>query len=317
MGFARSVFFLGGLLFYAMPLLPWFESTEFTPETLKWSVMAAGLLMLPMLYLCVKTVPEKSQLSVDNHCHPTDGKRKKESLRSVLRAIFNNKPLRLLTAAHTCTGFGSSMCYTLLFFFADAYLGLGKEFALAFVISFGLSIVTLKLWYALAMRWGKQVSWMTGMALVVIGMLCTLLLSPETTGWIELLFCMTLISGGFAAFNIMVPSLLSDIVDYGTWQSGTNRAATYFSLYTFINKTVGALGGAAGLAIAGWYGFEPTLSTHSEETIIGLRLGFSWIPAVMILLSIVFINYIPITARNHAAICRRLDARATSSQRPI
>lgn len=303
----RSFFVVfGGLLFYAMPLLPWFETNEFTPQTLKWSVLVAGLLMLPMLYLCIKYVPNIQTLSsVDSQCRP----RHKETLGVVFRAVFTNKPLLVLTAAQICTGFGSGMWITLLFIFVDAYLDLGPQFALVFVIGFSLKIVSLRLWFVLANRWGKQITWITGMVLVIMGTIGTGLLSPENTGWLGLLLCVALVYCGFAAFSIMVPSLLSDIIDYGTWKFGTDRAATYFSLYTFINKSVGALGGALALAIAGWVGFDPTATSHSDATVTGLRLGMVWIPALFILLSIVLIARIPITGRRHAIIRRSLDRR--------
>lgn len=146
------------------------------------------------------------------------------------------------------------------------------------------------------------------MALVFSGMIGAGFLSPSYTGWLSLLLTMTLVSAGFAAFNIMVPSLLSDIVDYSTWKYGRDRSATYFSFYTLINKTVAALGGALGLGIAGWYGFDPKLAVHSESTVTGLRLAFAGIPATLIFLSIFFIARIPITSRRHAIIRRRLDS---------
>jgi len=308
--------FFGTLLFFVIPLLPWFETTEITPQTLKWSVLIAGALMLPMLYLCIKAVPDTRKRSVQGH--PNNNRQPdKENLRHLFITIFANKPLRVLTAAHICTGFGSGMSFTLLFLFVDAYLDLGQYFALVYAVSFGLSIVTLRLWYQLSISLGKQTTWMVAMGLVVTGSMGIGLLSPSYTGWLSLLTCMTLIFSGYAAFNIMVPSLLSDIIDYGTWKFGRDRSATYFSLYTFINKTVGALGGALGLAIAGWAGFDPTVTSHSEPAIAGMRLGVAWIPALMILLSIVFIKHIPITARRHAVIRRRLDARLTRSARVV
>ena len=304
--------FLGSLLFYAMPLLPVFETNEFTPETLKWSVLAAGALMLPLLYTCIKNVPSSQRQSVTHRSDDTSQvQSRKLPLKLTLLSIVANKPFLILTAAHICTGFGAGMSFTLLFIFVDAYLGLGSQFAWAYVISFGISMISLKLWYQLASSRGKQVVWCLGMALTVIGMIGLGILSPEHTSWLPLLFCMTLIYSGFAAFGIMVPSLMSDIIDYSTWKFGADRAATYFSFYTFINKTVGALGGALGLAIAGWTGFDSTSASHSDTAIVGLRLGVAWIPAFMVLLSIAFISHIPITARRHAVIRRRLDARLT------
>jgi len=315
-GIRSFCFFLGSLLFFAMPLLPWFETSEFTPQTLKWSVLVAGSLMLPLLYVCIKVVPNRQTLSLmDPHAGPPQKAVPQETPRAVIRTLFTNKPLLVLTAAHICTGVGSGMYAALMFIFVDAYLGLGPQFALVFVISYSLSMVTLRLWFVLASRWGKQVTWIAGMIPVVIGTIGTGLLSPESTGWFELLVCMTLVSSGYAAFGMMMPSLLSDIVDYGTWKFGTDRAATYFSLYTFINKTVGALGGALALAIAGWVGFDPTVTDHSDETIAGLRLGMSWIPMLFVLLSIAFIARIPITGHRHAIIRRSLDRRAASAMK--
>lgn len=312
----RSLFlFLGSLLFFAMPLLPFFESDEFTPQTLKWSVLVAGTLMLPMLYLCIKYVPSKPiPLPMDSRCGWSPHK---DTLHVVLRAIFTNKSLLVLTSAHICTGLGAGMYLTLLFIFVDAYLGLGQHFALVYVISFSLSIISLRLWFLLANRWGKQLIWIAGMVLVVVGTIGIGQLSSEHTDWFELSLCMTLISCGYAAFNIMAPSLLSDIVDYGTWKFGIDRAATYFSLYTFINKTVGALGGALGLAIAGWVEFDLTATSHSDATIMGLRFGMAWIPTLFILLSIVFIARISITVRRHEIIRRRLDSRLARAARAM
>ena len=296
---------LGTLLFFAMPLLPWFETDEFTPQTLKWSVLVAGSMALPLLYLCIKTVPnKKTPLSIGFKLNQSPSK---ENLYVAARAIVFNKSLWMFTCAHICTGFGYGMYIALLFIFSDAYLNLGPQFALLFVISLGASMGSLKLWFILAMRWGKQIAWMVGMVLVVIGLVGTGLMSSENTGRLELLLCMTLIFSGFAAFNIVVPSLLSDIVDYGTWKFGIDRAATYFSLYTFINKTLGALGGALGLAIAGWVEFDPTVSSHSDTAIAGLRLSMAWMPVVFLVLSIIFITRITITSRRHAVIRRRLD----------
>lgn len=304
----RSLFvFLGSLLFFSVPLLPFFETSEFTPQTLRWSVIVAGVVMLPMLYLCIKQVPNRyvSPLvsSQINHSIP------KESMRVVLKSVFSNKPLLILNSAHVCTGFGAGMYIALLYVFADAYLDLGEYIAIVYAISFALGMASLKLWLLLANRFGKQNTWMLALILVVAGIVGTGALSPENTGWYELLLCKTLVACGFSAFSMLVPSLLSDIVDYGTWKFGTDRAATYFSLYTFVNKTAGALGTSLGLAIAGWAGFDPAATTHSDSTIKGLSLALVWIPALFAVLSIVCISFIPITARRHEMIRRRLISR--------
>ena len=306
-GLRSASFFLGGLFFYAVPLLPWFDSNEFTPETLKRSVFVVGILMIPTLYIAITKVPNSNWSLLKGRTPKVQRTAKRPW--AILNELVSNHPLLILTISHIFTGISSSMCYTLLFFFVDAYLGLGPYFALVFTISFGISIVGLILWYKLAICWGKKVSWAIGMASVFVGMVTIGLLSPYGAGWLELLVCMTLISGGFGAFNILVPSLLSDIIDYGHWKYGSDHGAVYFSLYTFINKTIGALGGALSLTILSWYDFDPTSTSHSNEAIFGLCLAVAWIPAVMILISIFFISKISSTSHRHAIIRRRLDGR--------
>lgn len=312
----RSFFvFFGSFLFFLVPLMPWFESSEITPQTLKVSVLVAGAWMMPLLYLSLRYVPnlKNSQRNDSYDCRFN----KKEDIRKVVRSVFANKPLLTLTLAHSLSGFGSGMYLTLLFIFVDAYLELGAQFAWVYVVSFGLSILSLRLWYLLANYCGKQGTWITGMIFIAIGMVGSGMLSPSHTGQLELLFCLTLILSGFAAFNVMVPSLLSDVVDYGTWKFGADRAATYFSLYTFVNKSMGALGGALGLAIAGWVGFDPAATLHSDIAIDGLRVGISWVPVVCIVFSVFFISRIPITARRHAIIQRQLDAQLARASRTM
>ena len=310
-GVRSFIIFLSSLLFFAIPLLPWFENSEFTPQTLAWSVLVAGLLMLPLLYICIRYVPNKPVVGFVNAYHGhLDGSDRKESLPVVLRTIFSNKPLLVLLGAFIFTGSAMGMYFALLFIFVDVYLGLGHHLALILVVGYSMGLVALKFWVSLAKYWSKQSVWIASLFLVISGTVGLGFLSPDSTNWIELLVCIVLIFSGNAAFNVMAPSLLSDIIDYGTWKFGTDRAGTYFSLYVFTNKAMIAFSGALALGIAGWAGFDPTETVHSDESVMALRFGISWMPVLFILLSMALIARIPITAHRHSVIRRRLDSRA-------
>ena len=123
--------------------------------------------------------------------------------------------------------------------------------------------------------------------------LCTGLLQPSKTGFLELLVLKILTDFSYACLNIITPSILSDIVDDSTWQDGEGRSATYFSVYVFMGKAAAALGGALGLAIAGLYGFDPSLSENTEEAVFGLKISIIWIPSIILLCSLIFIVLMP------------------------
>ena len=306
-GWRAASAFMGALLFFAMPLLPIFETNAFTPETMKWSVLAAGLLLLPMLYTCIKKVPDGGVEHVSIQSNVAGAE--KENFRVLLLSIISNVPFLWFLAAFFFVGTGIGMWFTLVFLFVENFLGLGQKFAVVYVISFSVSILTLSVWSKLADYWGKQVVWSIAMLIIVIGLICTGMLTPEDASELPLLLCMCVIYSGFAAVTVMAPSLLADIIDYGTWKFDRDRAGTYFSLYTLVTKANLAIGGALGLGIAGWYGFDATAVDHSVDAVFGLRLAISWLPALLVLLSIIFILLIPINARRHAVIRRCLDSR--------
>ena len=105
----------------------------------------------------------------------------------------------------------------------------------------------------------------------------------------------------------LVPAQLSHIVDYDTWKTGGERSATYYSIYNLVLKGSVALGGALGLALAGWLGFDATSSIQSEGGVMGLYAALAYGPCLFFLLAIVFVFLNPINEVRHQTIRKRLD----------
>jgi Na+/melibiose symporter-like transporter len=166
----------------------------------------------------------------------------------------------------------------------------------------------------LSARWGKKVTWGIAVILIAAGVASAGSLVPGERSFIPLLMINTLVVFGFAAYSILVPSMLADIIDYGNWKSGIELGGMYFSVFTLMGKATIAIGGALGLFIAGAYGFDPTVHTHAVDVIFGLRFAIAWLPASILLLALVFVVLAPINARRHAIIRRRLDNRASQIQ---
>jgi GPH family glycoside/pentoside/hexuronide:cation symporter len=176
-------------------------------------------------------------------------------------------------------------------------------------------------WCRLANRMGKKLIMNIGLLVALTGILGTSQLSQETS-WLLLLLSMVLVYCGMAALFAVDPSLLADIVDYGTWKFGHDQTATYFAINTIATKISAAIGGALGLATAGWYGFDPAISTNSDEAIHGLYVAIAWLPSPFILIALVCITLIPINTRRHKIIRRSLEAKqaraaASSSNQPL
>lgn len=303
--------YVGTALFFVVPLLPFFETSEFTPQTLFWSVMLGAILTLPLLFYCVKNVADGTPLAD----RPKTPNSSNKGERTIWRMVLGSRPFLLFLGAFFLAGAGAGMWMGVSFIFIDVYLNLGEKLSVAYLLSIGISVLAVGLWYGIANKAGKSIAWGLGMLLVALGYIGTGYVAPGESGWLPLLLCMVLIYGGMTATVTLAPSLLSDIIDYGTWKFGQDYAASYFSIYTLVFKANIGVGTALGLAVAGMYGFDPASAIQSKEALFGLRLSIAWLPALMTVIAIGFIVLTPINTRRHNILRRALQRRAQQRSR--
>ena len=298
--------YLGTLLFHLVPFLPFFDSNAFTPQTLRWAVIFSGLLVLPLIYMVLKVVPDG--ISKDHaNLYQARGLRKTKSC-TKKPVIIGNTALLTFLVSFFFSGVGIGMWFAMLFIFTESYLGLGEYFAIISLAGLTSGILSLNLWRYLASRFGKQICWSAGMAMVATGFLSTGMIQPGESSLMPFLVVVMVTNFGYSTILVLAPSLLSDIIYYSEWKYGQDCAGTYFSLYTLTLKTNVALGGALSLAIAGWFGFDPSKTDHSINSVFGLNLSIAWLPVCVVCFSIFIILLIPINARQHQIVFRRVSS---------
>jgi GPH family glycoside/pentoside/hexuronide:cation symporter len=297
--------YAGGLIFALVPILPFYEGTQVTPDTMRYLVIIAAVLMLPALYCMLRYVPTGAR----RPDHTGGGKAIENPFRALL-AIFENKPaVWYITgvASHYLTG---AFYIALMFMVTDRYLGLGEYYAALILLHLLVGTVAIKpaLW-AIA-RWGKVKALTLAYALLTIALIC-LLLALVDTGYSLMFLVLFNIVGALtsAAGNIAAYALLSDISDYGTLKAGVDRSATYFSISSLIGKTCMALGISASLALASWLGFDP-LADNQQAGFWGLVWCMCLIPLLLNVIAVYCVSKIAITEPRHGVIRRRLDSRA-------
>ena len=295
---------VGGFLFYLLPQMPFFDSSEITPVVLKWAVMITVLIALPAIYGFIKLVPEPNK----SHYLPAVKNNKVHTPLEMIRFVLINKPLLVLLGAVAFTFLGAGISGVLLFLFIDVYLGMGQAFSYIYMVGFAISLVSLKLWQLSANHLGIQKTWVIANTMMIAGALCLSFLSPENNSECSVLIGISLAMSGASAIPAIVPSQISKIVDYSVYKYRSNNSASCFSIYTLVNKTVNSLGGAVGLAVIGFYGFDATASTQTESAVTGLRLALSWVPCGLLLIACILALLVPVTARQHNIILRRLEA---------
>jgi GPH family glycoside/pentoside/hexuronide:cation symporter len=117
---------------------------------------------------------------------------------------------------------------------------------------------------------------------------------------------------GFAAggFHALPNSMKADVIDLDTLKTGENRAALFFSTYSFTAKLSGSLGGSLGLFALAFIGFNsavPELNTPTQ--LFGLKFLFAMFPSIFYLTACVIIWRYPITEERHSELRRELEAK--------
>ena len=106
-----------------------------------------------------------------------------------------------------------------------------------------------------------------------------------------------------AAFTVIPTSMLADIADLDTLESGEDRAAWYFAVWSFIVKLGSSVGPSLAFALLALVGYQASEGAqNTQDGILGLRMLYSFGPAVgMAICALVAWNY-PLTRTRHAEI---------------
>ena len=80
--------YTGVLLFYSTPLLPWWDTTDITPETLRFSSIISAAIIVPMVFLCLKNVPNGNVCGEAKNMENDNGNNRFEGVYSTAKNIF-------------------------------------------------------------------------------------------------------------------------------------------------------------------------------------------------------------------------------------
>lgn len=293
---------LGISAFYALPLLPVFASTDYTPQVLQVAVLAGALMTMAGLAWTLLVAPVGFAVpSV-----------REDSPRLLFQSVFRSKPLLLYFAAATCGALCYGMWYGLLYIYLDSYLGMGGRVAIMLLLATVLATLTTPLWLKLIQKTSKATAWAIGISLFGIQLLGTLWISPGDPWWLA--FLLVLFANlCFTANDVAAVSAMGDIVDYGKLKFHVDRGATYFAIVNLIFKVGLGLGGGLALGIAGTFGFSTSDAIHSSSSIWGLKLAFIALPACFALACLFLVTRTPINRQRHRIIQRRIESRLPRS----
>jgi len=228
------------------------------------------------------------------------------TLADALKVIFSDSLLLRVLGSDFAVTLGQTIRTSLFVFFVVTYMGLPKWGALLFLLQFVFGVFAGPIWLRVGYRLGKNRT-------VVIAELTqaaiNLSLLLVTRGQLGLLLALT-IAQGFSqgSGNLMLRSIVADLVDRQRLNTGHERSGLLFSVFSLSGKAATAVGVGLALPLVALLGFKPG-AVNTPEALLGLKLVFTLGPALSHLMSAALVVGFPLDERRHAEIRRVLDAR--------
>ena len=296
---------LGTLLFYSAPFLPYFITTDITPEVLRLTTILGISFFVIGLLAALKYVPDGPVLNNVRE----EGVAFGQKLSEFYSNLLGNKPFLLYVTILIVAGTGAGLWVGLFFTFVDSYLQQGDVYAKISILAILISFVAVPIWYKVVMQTGKRVTWLIVSSGQAIFFLSLGFLHPGVGQGLIIVLYIFYLSVSAAAGIIMGP-ILCDIIDYGRLKKESANSGLMFALQGLLIKLPVAIGVALSLAITGWLGYDATLvgeQTSSAE--FGMRVVVSWLPAVFMFLSLLLIVRMPLSECRMEIIRKRLVRR--------
>jgi Na+/melibiose symporter-like transporter len=306
----------GQLLFFTVPFLAAklgvTDSTELDFRSLGIAAVIC-LVALPFAAgLFLLKVPATSAVSPASNARP-----KAYGLKETFGAVRGNPALLRLLAAFLPVNLLAGMSGGIAYLYVDAYLGLSRQFPAIMVTTLLLTFLGIPFWTALSARYERHRVW--AIALTIGGLACVAIapISPGDTALVACFVIYPLIAFSVSG-SIIVYTMSADIVDYGRLHTHQNHGGLYVALFAFLQKSIGGVSAAMGVALAGAFGFDATAPGQTTGAILGIKLVFAIAPAVGLLVAAAIIWNYPLTRERtlqiQAALAER-DREAGSSRK--
>ena len=264
----QALTIVGMIVVLLIPVLVQGEGDSVAPEmkVIGWYIF---LMLIPCVGISVFAIPEqlpKPHGPDDEHT----------GFKQIITVLAQNDPLRRLLAIFILDGFLTGIISSLFSFFAVDALGLGPRANLLLLVYFVVGICMTPLWAKLSYKVGKRIALVCSMLYSAFA-LALMLAIPQGNFMVAMLLYI-LIGGNFGATTFLARSVMSDVTELDTLNTGKQRTGLFFALMTLTLKAGIALSvGVAYSILLPWIGYEAG-ADNTEAAIQGIKYIYVLIP---------------------------------------
>ncbi len=300
---------VGGLLLAVIVLKVLAGSSQAT----QYAALGAGvsLLALATIALCLTGI-WRTVLTREPRLETSSGPQ--IGIRAQIAIVLANRPFLLVCGIYLFSWLAMQFTASILQIYVTTWLGLPVETARMLALTVQVTALGLiPAWAWLSVRIGKKPVYFYGMLFWLVAQAGLFFVQPGQTA---LVFGLGFLAGfGISVCYLIPNAMLPDTIEYDELQTGQRREGIFYGFFVFLQKTSLALGtfvvGQA-LAAAGYLSSTGQAVAQPESALTAIRIAIGPLPAVAILIGMLFTWRFPITREKHADIRRQLALRKSS-----
>jgi GPH family glycoside/pentoside/hexuronide:cation symporter len=228
-----------------------------------------------------------------------------------LRAAFSNRPFLYVTGIYLCAWLTLQFIQSNLLLYVRYWIGAEDSFTLLVLILQVTAFSFLAVWSWFSGRYGKKRTYYVGATIWAV-VLVAVFFVPA--GDITPLYFVAFFAGVGLSVAYLIPwSMLPDVVEYDEWQNGQRREGLYYGFFVLLQQVGLSLGLALSNFVLDGAGYiTPEVGQvvqQPESVLLVLRLFVSFVPVLLLLISLPLAYFYPITPEKYQAIEADLAAR--------
>jgi oligogalacturonide transporter len=239
--------------------------------------------------------------------------------RSAFIEPFKNRTFVYTLAMYLFAFVAIDTVSTIVAYFVKYYLQRSSEVSYVNGTLLIAQVVSLPFYLALSKRTSKSKGYILGLAIWVVAMIFSFLLSPVVSTFWVYVFA-SVVGIGTGGIVVMIYAIFPNIPDVDELVSGERREAIYSALVTFVRKFSSALAIFAVSNIIGMAGYVPPVQQtidgatklieqpQSVTFLLVLRLIFMLLPIVLLAFALYFAARFPLMPALHQRLNQYLVA---------
>lgn len=228
----------------------------------------------------------------------------------LLGILSRNAPFRRLIGAYLVDRLAMGIYFGVQPVLISQALGLQQHVLTVAIVNTIAAVVFAPGWIPIARSLGKHRAYCLANAVTALAYV-SLFFVPGATLWPVLLANVAMAFGNGGTM-IMPPAMTADAVDADECETGSAQMGGHMAFLASVFKFGMGLGLFAGLGFLSLFGYLDMSQVLSPQVERGVRLGASWLPAVLLVLPIVMMWRYPIDGARHAQIRALLAQRRSA-----